>query len=127
MPAGASSIFLGTEIHSTTSLLALVDLVKKYIHEFKINTVTDHTYMAKFLLAVDDKRFQAWLLDCLEAEHHVEVDKDEIDFRSLIGRVRHNEFNIQLPMTFTTTSSDNKKSESKSFIIGQCIPKSFKE
>lgn len=111
--AGASSIFLGVDSLGTQSLMALVEMVESQCHEFKINAVTDSTYMAKFLLAVD-KRFQAWLSDCMEKENRVDVDDDEIDFRHLMRLVRHNEFVIQLPPTFTTASADDKKSDSKS-------------
>ena len=110
--AGASSIFLGEASLGTQSLMALVELVDTYSHEFKINAVTDSTYMAKFLLAVD-KRFQAWLSDCMEKEHRVDVDDDEINFRQLNRHVRHNEFVIQLPPTFIAASSNDKKSKGK--------------
>ena len=83
---GASTIFLGVDSLGTQSLMALVELVESHSHEFKINAVTDNTYMAKFLLAVD-KRFQAWLSDCMEKEDRVDVDDDEIDFRQLIRHV----------------------------------------
>ena len=107
---GACTIFFGPSSVAVTSLKALIDLVDKNKHIFKSNEI-ETEFMSKFLFAVD-RRFQLWMESCMIQTTRSEVDDGILNFTPLVDSIRFSNFDLRLPLTFTTVQ--DKPTEAKS-------------
>jgi hypothetical protein len=109
--SSACDIFFGKHSAATSSIKALINVIKIDKQLFKAQEV-NWEFASQFVFAVD-KRMQIWFDSISNASDQLDVDNSPLNFSDQIKSVKYMNFFLQLPPSFAKQDNNSKKRPGK--------------